>query len=167
MKRFPIPVSILLALAACSEAPKPAAEKKEPAKPAEPVTGRHAFQQMYVSARAWAPDIQALQLKSIQLSEVKAEPGKAGAWQAIFVSAARGQARAYTWSAVEAPGNLHKGVFAGLEETYMQRGQDKPFPVAALKTDTDEAYQTALKKSAAYAKKNPGMQINFQLELTP
>ena len=167
MKRFPIPVSILLALAACSEAPKPAAEKKEPAKPAEPVTGRHAFQQMYVSARAWAPDIQALQLKSIQLSEVKAEPGKAGAWQAIFVSAARGQARAYTWSAVEAPGNLHKGVFAGLEETYMQRGQDKPFPVAALKTDTDEAYQTALKKSAAYAKKNPGMQINFQLDLTP
>ncbi len=167
MKRFPIPVSILLALAACSEAPKPVAEKKEPAKPAEPVTGRQAFQQMYVSARAWAPDIQALQLKSIQLPEVKAEPGKAGAWQAIFVSASRGQARTYTWSAIEAPGNLHKGVFAGLEESYMQRGQDKPFLTAALKTDTDEAYQTALQKSAAYDKKNPGLQINFQLELTP
>ena len=167
MKRLPIPVSILLALAACSEAPKPAAEKKEPAKPAEAVTGRQAFQQMYVSARAWAPDIQALQLKSIQLPEVKAKPGEAGAWQAIFVSASRGQARTYTWSAIEAPGNLHKGVFAGPEETYSQHGQDKPFPTAALKTDSDQAYRTALKKSAAYDKKNPGMQINFQLELTP
>jgi hypothetical protein len=167
MKWLPIPVSILLALAACSEPPKPAAEKKEPAKPAEPFTGRHAFQQMYVSARAWAPDIQALQLKSIQLPEVKAEPGKAGAWQAIFVSAGRGQARMYTWSAIEAPGNLHKGVFAGPEETYMQRGQDQPFLTAALKTDTDDAYQTALGKSAEYVKKNPGLQINFQLELTP
>ena len=158
----------MLALAACSDAPKPAEEKKkEPAKPAEAVTGRHAFQQMYATARAWAPDIQALQLKSIQLPEVKAKPGEAGAWQAIFVSASRGQARTYTWSAIEAPGNLHKGVFAGLEESYMQRGQDKPFPTAALKTDTDEAYQIALKKSAAYDKKNPGLQINFQLELTP
>jgi len=167
MKRLPLPVSILLALAACSEAPKPVAEKKEPAKPAEPATGRQAFQQMYISARNWAPDIQALQLKSIQLPEVKAAPGEAGAWQAIFVSASRGQARTYTWSAIEAPGNLHKGVFAGPEETYSQHGQEKPFLTAALKTDTDQAYQTALKRSAAYVKKNPGLQINFQLELTP
>ncbi len=28
-------------------------------------------------------------------------------------------------------------------------------------------YKTALKKSAEYVKKNPGMPINFQLELTP
>ncbi len=167
MKRLFAPVLILLTLAACSESPKPAAEmKKEPAKLAEPATGRHAFHQMYAVARGWAPDIQGLQLKSIQLPDVKAEPGKAGAWQATFVSTSRGRARTYTWSAVEAPGNLHKGVFAGPEETYTQRGQIKPFLIAALKTDSDEVYQAALKKSAEYVKKNPDMQINFQLELT-
>lgn len=168
MKSLLIPVTILLALAACSEPSRPAAEKKkEAAKPAEPMTGRQAFHQMYAAARGWAPDIEGLQLKSLQLPEVKAERGKAGAWQATFVSPSRGHSRTYTWSAIEAPGNLHKGVFAGPDETYTQRGQDKPFLVAALKTDSDEVYQTALKKSAEYEKKNPGLPINFQLELTP
>jgi len=166
MKRLSVPALILLALAGCSEPPKPAAEKKEPPKPAEPVTGRHAFHQMYASARGWAADVQVLQLGSMQLPEVKAEPGKAGAWQATFVSPFRGRARTYTWSAIESAGNLHKGVFAGPDESYVQRGQAKPFLVAALKIDTDEAYQTALKKSAEYIKKNPGMPINFQIELT-
>jgi hypothetical protein len=158
---------LLLALAGCSEAPKQATEKKkEPPKPAEPVTGRQAFHQMYANARGWAADVQALRLGSLQLPEVKAEPGKSGAWQATFVSPFRGRARTYTWSAIESAGNLHKGVFAGPEETYVQRGQAKPFLIAALKTDTDEAYKTALKKSAEYVKKNPDMPINFQLELT-
>ncbi|MBI4875609.1 MAG: hypothetical protein HY822_13330 [Acidobacteria bacterium] len=165
MKRLLAPVTILLALAACSEAPKPAA-KKEPPKPLEPITGRHAFHSMYAAARGWAADIQGLQLKSIQLPEVKAGPGTAGAWQAIFVSPSRGRARTYTWSAVESPGNLHKGVFAGPEETYTQRGQVKPFLIAALKTDSDEVYKTALAKSAEYVKKNPDLPINLQLELT-
>jgi hypothetical protein len=139
MKRLFIPVAVLIALAACSEAPKSAAEKKkEPPKAAEPLTGRQAFHQMYAAARGWTADIQGLQLKSIQLPEVKAEPGRAGAWQATFVSVTRGQSRTYTWSAIEAPGNLHKGVFAGLEERYVQRGQGKPFLIAALRTDSDE-----------------------------
>ena len=167
MKRLFVPITIMLALAGCSDPPQPAAEKKkEPPKPAEPVTGRQAFHQMFAAARGWASDIYGLQLKSIQLPEVKAEPGRAGAWQATFVSLSRARSRTYTWSAIEAPGNLHKGVFAGMEESYVPHGQNKPFLVAALKVDTDEAYKAALKKSAEYVKKNPDMQINFQLDLT-
>src|SRR4051812_2641999 len=106
----------------CSEAPK-AVEKKEPPKPPEPSTGRRAFYQMYPSARTWAPDAIPIQLKSIQLADVKAPPGTAGAWQCIFVSPGRARKKTFTWSAIESEGNLHKGVFGGPEEAYFPSGQ--------------------------------------------
>src|ERR1700730_11997239 len=72
-------------LAGCSEAPK-TETAKQPEKVPEPVTGRQAFQMMYPQARRWAMDAQPFQLRSIHLSQVKSQKGKAGAWQAIFVS---------------------------------------------------------------------------------
>src|SRR5258708_35175291 len=83
-------LSLLLALTACSEAPK-TDKAKVPETPPEPVTGRQAFQKMYPPARGWALDAVPLQLKSINLSQVKADKGKTGAWQAIFVSPSRGK----------------------------------------------------------------------------
>lgn len=167
--KIPVFPALVLLLAGCGEAPKPSAEKpKEPEKPPEAVTGRWAFHQMYAAARGWALDIQVLRLRSIPLEEVKSEPGKSGAWEATFVSASRMRARTYTYSVVDAAGNLRKGVFAGLEETWSgPRGQARPFLIAAVKTDTDEVYETALKKGAAYAKKHPDMPISFLLESTP
>lgn len=152
----------LLFLGSCSETPK----KKAPEKPPEPVTGRFALFQMFNAGRGWAPDIQILRLNSIHLPELKGEPGKAAAWEARFVSQASGRARNYTYSAIEAPGNLHKGVFAGLEESWSpSRGSAiQPFLIAAVKTDSDEVYRTALKKAADYEKKNPGKTISFILE---
>jgi hypothetical protein len=93
-------------------------EKKEEAKPLEPRTGREAFQSMYVAARGWQHDATPMQLKSIPLTAVKADSGKSGAWQAIFVSPAAGRARTFTWCAIEMEGNLHKGVFAGPDESW-------------------------------------------------
>jgi hypothetical protein len=154
--------TVLLSLAGCSTAP-PAPEKKAEEKPAEPVTGRQALQQMYIAARGWAADIQIVRVTSILLPEVKAEPGKAAAWQAIFFSASQNKARGYTYSVVESEGNLHKGVFAGFDQSF-SAGAAKPFPIAAVKTDSDQAYQTALKKGADYDKKNPGKPIVFLLE---
>ena len=78
-----------------------------------PLTGRQAFQRAYPQARSWAPDAEPLQIRSINLPQVKAEPGKAGAWQVIFVSPSRGKSKTYTYSAVEEEGNLHEGVFGG------------------------------------------------------
>ncbi len=168
MRRYLIPVPMLALLLSCGEAPKSAgpAAKKE-VKPPEAVTGRYALYQMFAPARTWAADAQVLELKSIQLPEVKAEAGKAGAWQATFVSPGRGMARSYTYSVIEAPGNLHKGPFAGAEQGYTPRPQNTPFLIAAVKTDSDEVYKTALKKAADYEKKNPGLPINFILEKTP
>jgi hypothetical protein len=155
---------LLLALSSCSEAPK-TVEEKPPPKPAEAMTGRQAFQQMYPQARGWAPDAQPLQIRSLNLAQVKAAEGKAGVWQAIFVSPSRGKAKTYTWSAVEAEGNLHQGVFGGLQEDYTSRGDSSPFQIVAIKVDSDEAYKTAAKESAAYLRKNPNKPVTFLMEL--
>src|SRR5260370_18595968 len=82
---------LVLLLSACSEAPKTAEKTKAPEKPPEPLTGRQAFQMMYPQARGWAPDAQPVEMRSMNLSQVKAEKGKAGAWGAIFVSSSLGK----------------------------------------------------------------------------
>src|ERR1700749_4211254 len=143
---------LVLFLSACSDAPKTATEKQPP-KPPEALTGRQAFQRTFPQARAWAPDAQPMQIRSVNLSQLKADPGKAGAWQVIFVSASRGKAKPFTYSAVEEEGNLHEGVFGGAEEDYSARGPATPFEVAAIRVDSDEAYQTAAAKSADYIQK--------------
>ncbi|HEX4595142.1 MAG TPA: hypothetical protein VH157_12745 [Bryobacteraceae bacterium] len=164
LSRVRLLLPLVLLLSACSEAPK-TAEKKAPEKPPEPLTGRQAFQMMYPQARGWAPDAQPLELRSINLSQVPPEKGKAGGWQAIFVSPSLGKSRVYTYSAVEAEGNLHQGVFGGIAEDYAAgRGATSPFLPAALKIDTDEAYNTAAEKSQDYIKKNPGKVISYLLE---
>ena len=163
LKRARLVMPLVLLFTACSEPPK-TVEKKAPEKPPEPLTGRQAFQQMYPSARGWAPDALPLEVRSINLSAVKPEKGKAGAWQAIFVSATKGKSRAYTYSAVEAEGNLHEGVFAGIEQDYSGRGASTPFPISALKIDSDQAYDTAAEKSQDYIKKNPNKTITYLLE---
>jgi hypothetical protein len=161
-------VASLLILVACSETP-PAAEKKaEPVKPPAPVTGEYALYQMYGMARAWAPDLEVLDLRSVALTEVKSEGGKTGAWEATFVSPSKRQARSYTYSVVESSGNLHQGVFASPEESYTgPSGQTKPFPVSAVKIDSDKAYEVALKHGADYAEKNPNVPMIFMLQWTP
>jgi hypothetical protein len=156
---------LILLLSACSDAPK-TAEQKAPPKPPESLTGRQAFQRMYPQARGWAPDAQPLEIRSVNLAQVKAEKGKSGAWQVTFVSLARAKAKTYTYSAVEADGNLHEGVFGGLEEDYSGRGDSSPFQIAAIKVDSDEAYNTAAEKSADYIQKNPNKPVMFLMEQT-
>ena len=167
MKTFTLfsAAALLLVLAGCSTEQPAAPQEKAEEKPAEPVTGRQALQPMYIAARGWAADVQPIKVTCILLPEVKAEPGKAPAWQALFVSASQGKARSYTYSVVESEGNLHKGVFAGLDQSWSgPSGETKPFPMAAIQFDSDQAYQTALKKGAEYDKKNPGKPIIFLLE---
>ena len=159
-----LPLILFLFLPACSDAPK-TAEKKESAKPLEALTGRQAFQQMYPQARGWAPDAQPLQIRSLNLAQVKGGEGKGGVWQVIFVSPSLGKAKTYTWSAVEAEGNLHQGVFGGVQEDYTPRGDASPFLIAAIKVDSDEAYATAVKQSAEYIQKNPNKPVMFLMEL--
>lgn len=166
--RFCFPLAAALFLAACSENPT-AETKKAPEPPPAPVTGRQAFQQTYPQARTWAIDCQPMRIRSLNLPDPKSEGGKAGAWEILYVSPSRARQRIYTWSAIEAEGNLHKGVFAGLEEGWSgPTGQAKPFLVQALKIDTPQALDTALNHSTEYTKKSgEHPQVNFMLEYTP
>ena len=157
-----LPLALLL-LGGCSEAPKPESAKKTE-KPPAPVTGRQAFQMMFPQARRWAVDAQPLELRSIALSEVKAEKGKAGAWQAIFVSPSQSKSRTFTYSAVEAGGNLHQGVFASASEDSSSSSTAAPFEMSAIQVDSDQAYGTATKKSQEYIAKNPKKPVSFLLE---
>src|SRR5271156_5289262 len=105
---------LILFLSACSDAPK-TVEEKPPPKAPEALTGRQAFQRMYPQARGWAPDAQPLEIRSIALEQLKTEKGKSGAWQVVFVSPSLAKAKTFTYSALEGDGNLHEGVFGGIE----------------------------------------------------
>jgi hypothetical protein len=156
--------ALVLLLTGCTDTPTTVA-KKEPEKP-EPITGQSALFKMYQVARTWSADVLIMKMNSIPLTDVPDVPrGKAAAWQATFTSASRSQLRSYTYSIIEAPGNLHKGVFAGQEEGWSgSHGSSNLFLMAAIKIDTDAAYQTALAKADDYEKKSPGKPINFLLE---
>jgi hypothetical protein len=157
--------ALVLLLTSCSETPTVA--KKEPEKPPEPIAGQSAIYKMFQVARSWSPDVLVLKMNTIALSDVPDVPrGKAAAWEATFTSASRNQARSYTYSIIEAQGNLHKGVFGLLEEGWSgPHGETSPFLMAAVKVDTDAAYQTALAQGGAdYDKKNPGKPVTFLLE---
>ncbi len=154
----------LMLLSACSDAPN-TEKTKAPEKPPEPVTGRQAFQKMYPMARAWDFNAAPLRLRSVRHS-ARPEKGKADAWEATFVSQSLGKSKTFTYSITEAEGNLHQGVFALLEEGYTPQGAASPFPIAAIKIDSDQAYDAAAEKSADYIKKNPDKPITYLLEQT-
>lgn len=154
----PALLAAVLLLAGCGEPPK----KAEGEKPPEPVTGLHALFQMFGAARSWAPDVQVLHLTSLHLAGTPTRPGKAAGWQATFVSPSLQQARDYTFSVVEASMSLHKGIFPDAPRGW-RAGSDRPFLIAGARKDSDEAYQTALKKAADYDKQHPGMTVSYLL----
>jgi len=158
----------MLFLAGCSDTPTET-KAKAPEKPSAPITGRQAFQMTFAAARGWAADCQPLRIRSMNLAELPIEPGKASVWEITYVSMAASRARVYTWSAIEAEGNLHKGVFAGIQQSWGgPSGQERPFVPAAIKIDTPEALETAVKDAGEYLKK-PGKKppVTFLLEYTP
>ena len=163
-----LPIVAVLFLAACSDTPTET-KAPPPEKPSAPITGRQAFQSTYPAARGWASDCQPLRIRSMNLQGLPVEAGKASAWEITYTSQSLGEARVYSWSAIEAEGNLHKGVFAGLKQSWGgPSGQERPFLAAAIKIDTTEALATAKKDAAEYLAK-PGNKrlVTYLLESTP
>ena len=153
-------VAALLLLAGCgSEPAKPV--KPVPTEPPKAITGRSAFYKMFPAARQWAADAQGIQLLSIHLQEVQGPPGTAGAWQAIFVSSSLHKSKTFTWSAIDAPGNLKQGVFPNDTGDFNGKlEQALPFFNQGLHIDSDEAFK-ALETPPV-----KGGPITFLLELT-
>jgi len=160
-------LGLILLLSSCSETPTET-KAKEPEKPPAPITAQQAFRYTYPAARAWAGDSLPLRIRSIHVTDVPAEPGKAGAWEIIYVSQTQQQAKIYTWSAIEASETLHKDVFAGKAQSWSSSGQEKPFEANAFHIDSPAALETAVTNSKAYLDK-PGTKppTNFMVEFTP
>ena len=158
---------LLVSLAGCStEAPKPVVKPVEE-KP-EAITGRAAFYKMLPLAKTWAADCKGIQMESIQMSNVPAEPGKAGAWRAIFVSESKGRMKTILWSAADAEGGFRKGAWEGAEDSFRGKmGQASPFYMQALQHDSDEAYKTAISQADPFLKSGEKTNVNFLLEYTP
>jgi hypothetical protein len=148
-------------LAACDTQPA-AVKKTEP--PPEPLTGENALFKMYQVARAtWARDITVERMTSMRINGIpEPTPGKSNAWEAVFNSATKGGSRSYTQSVVEQLPDLHKGVFAGPQ----QASSSPPFLIAAVKTDTDVAYEKAIKKlTKAEMQRTEGKPLIILLEM--
>jgi hypothetical protein len=154
-------------LAGCGGQPA-TSEAPESKKPLEPVTGQSALYQMYRAARAgWALDVQVLRLDSIHMADAPEAPGKSGAWEATFLSPSLRAERPFTYSVVEVLPDFHKGAFAGPVHSYSpSAGAGGPFLIAAVKTDSDAAYQTALAKAAPDAKRIAGKPVTFFLGMS-
>jgi hypothetical protein len=162
MRGFALAPSLLtIALLVSCSSPPPAAEKKSDTPP-KPLTGLTALFHMYQVARAsWALDAQVVKMSSMHVDGVpEPPPGQAGAWEALFYSPSLGRARTYTDSIVEILPDLHKDVFAGP----LQDFKGDSFLIAAVKKDTESAYQTALAKAGADAGRLAGKPVLILLE---
>ncbi len=155
-------VPFVLALCGCSKT-SPAAKT---AAPPEPMSAQPAFFKMFVSARTWAPDALPLRVAQIDVDEVKAVNGRAGAWEAVFVSPGQAKCRRYVFSVIHRPArNLRGGVNAEPPEAWARGGSD-PFPLQGFKVDSTAAYETAAKHGGEYAAKHPDVPVKFVLERT-
>ena len=159
---------VLLLAGGCGsgEAPSFRTEETEAPEPPKEVTGRKAFQNMFVAARSWARDAKPFHLTNFYLKQSTGVGGLATAWTASFASPSLRKYKTYTYSTVKTQ-NLHEGVFAGHDERYGAESElsGPTFLVASFRTDSNQAFEVAEAKGGkAFRKKNPQTPVAFLLE---
>jgi hypothetical protein len=139
---------ITLALAvmtSCTSEPDKPAEKPQPKGP-ELVTGRVAFQKLFIAARGWARDAQPYRLESQLNADAKGKDGKSAIWRASFASATQRGVKPYFWSGTDAADAPTRGISPGNEDTYNpSNASTQVFDLAFLKVDSDQALEMAQK----------------------
>lgn len=147
MKNLFVAVLLLVLMAGCSSEPsQPAQSEKPQPKGPELVTGRAAFQKLFIAARGWAPDVKPYRLESSLTADANGKDGKSAVWRASFASAVQRGVKPYIWSGSEAPDAPSKGISPGAEDTYNpSNSSTQVFDIAFLKVDSDKALETAQK----------------------
>jgi hypothetical protein len=167
MKKLLMATLALALMTGCSsETSKPAQTEKPQPKPAELVSGRPAFQKLYVAARGWARDAQPYRLESSVTADSKGKDGKSALWHAFFASAERKSLKPYMWSGEDIPDGPSRGVSPGTEDTYNpSNASTQVFDIAFLKVDSDKALETAQKHGGdKILEKNPDIPILYMLD---
>lgn len=139
MNRLAVIVLSLAVITGCTSEP-PAPEKKVEAP--ELLTGRSAFQQLYVAAHGWAADARPYQLQSSVVGDYNGKDGKAVLWRAAFASELQRSSKPYVWSGIDSPDAPARGVSPGPQDAYVP---GNAFDINFLKVDSDKAYETAQK----------------------
>src|SRR5438128_5649710 len=108
-------LSLIMTAGCTSEPSKPAQSEKPQPKPPELLTGRSAFQKVYIAARGWARDAQPYRLESMTTADSKGKDGKSAAWRRAFASALQRPVHAYMWSGQDTPDAPNRGMNPGPE----------------------------------------------------
>jgi hypothetical protein len=172
MKKVLLGILALGLLAGCSSEParrtSSGGANPKPAKPAdEYMTGRVAFQKLYVTARAWAADSQPFHLESRYTKGAPAAEGKAALWRAFFASAQRRSAKSYLWSGTASVEDaIERGISPGLEDSFNPSNPSThPFDIGFLKIDSDQAFAVAQAHGGKeLLKKSPDQPVLFSLD---
>ena len=141
----------------------------EPEQKTEALTGRVAFQKMYVAARNWSPDAQGFRLESQTTSDANGADGKSAVWRARFGSRARTTAKPILWSGSSDPDAPSRGLDAGGEDSFNpSNSSTRPFDIAFLKADSDKAFQVAQEHGGKKVlQKNPKTPVHYLLQWDP
>lgn len=167
MKKLLMAMAALVLMAGCSSEPsKPAATEKPQPKVPELVTGRAAFQKVYIAARGWARDAQPYRLESLLTADSKGKDGKSAVWRGSFASAARPGAKPYVWSGEDAPDAPSRGISPGTEDNYSPANSStQVFDAAFLKVDSDKALEVAQKHGGdKVLEKSPTTPVFYMLD---
>lgn len=133
---------IVLSLAVISGCTSESNQQEQKPQPPELVTGRSAFQKLYVSAHGWAPDAKPYQLQSQVFGNNNGADGKAVIWRGAFASPSQHSSRPYMWSGVDSPDAPTRGVTPGTQDNF---APGNSFDVNFLKIDSDKAHEVAQK----------------------
>lgn len=163
--------SAVVLMTACSEVPKPLvpdakseAAAKEPSGPAQLVTGKTAFWEMYKSAHAWAKDEMPLSLEAKDIPGFKNEDGKAAMWVGHFGSLQRHEARTFTYAIATHEPDIRKGVSVGRAIPWAGPvKQALSFDTTEFKIDSDDAYKTAHAGAKEWLAKHPDKEMTLSL----
>jgi hypothetical protein len=164
MNRLFMVVFALILMAGCtSEQPKPKPAEKPQPKPPEFLTGRAAFQKLYIAAHGWARDAQPYRIESMITADSKGKDGKSAVWRAAFASALQRGVKPYVWSGEEVPDAPPRGISPGAEDNYSpSNSSTQVFDPAFLKVDSDKAFEVSQKHGGdKILAKNPDTPILY------
>lgn len=157
-------LAAMLVLIACNSAAPPKAAPTP--KPAEYISGRAAFQKLYVSAHAVAGDVKPYRMESRYTKDSPASEGRSGIWRADFASPSKKLSKTFTWSGLAGPDAPERGVSHGADDTYNPGNTTTQiFETQFLKIDSDDAFKVAQEHGGEkLTKADPGQPVFYTLE---
>jgi hypothetical protein len=131
-----------LMLTSCNSSAPPKASETQ--KPAEYLSGREAFQTLYVSAHGVAGDVKPYRMESRYTKDSPARDGKSGLWRADFASPSKKISKTFSWSGLAGPDAPERGVSHGADDPYNPGNTSTQiFDTRYLKIDSNEAFKVA------------------------